>query len=143
MPRPPRHPFTAVLRRALPKPRRPAAEPYLRLLDRRFAVLARISSGADPRATKASTSAPERRLARRFLAGRKGGWHDGDENLVRGYLDRWERGPAVRARARGLLEAAAALAGMRPPRGALWFFLWEMESVLAGLFEADKQERPC
>jgi len=76
---------------------------------------------------------------------REGDWQDGDENLVRGYLDRWERGDgrAAAARARSLLECASALAAIGAPPGALWFFLWEMESILAGLAEADNEEGPC
>jgi hypothetical protein len=85
----------------------------------------------------------ERALALRALARREASWHDGDENLVRGYLDRWGRDPGPRERAGGLLEAAAALVAIDPPASALWFFLWEMESVLAGLFEADKGGGPC
>lgn len=86
----------------------------------------------------------DRALTRRFLARRS--WHDGDENLVRGYLDRWEKDAgagSAAARARSVLEGASALGGIAAPPGALWFFLWEMESVLAGLFEADKGDGPC
>ena len=54
---------------------------FLALLDRRLAALA---AGRPLR-----TTAGERALARRFLARITGRWDDGDENLVRGYLDRW------------------------------------------------------
>jgi hypothetical protein len=144
VPRPPRHPFTVAVRRTLPRPLEPAAERYLRLLDRRFTALARIAAGAQPRAVEAGMRPEERALARRFCARRS--WHDGDENLVRGYLDRWEKGAGpggAAERARGVLEGASALSGIGPPPGALWFFLWEMESVLAGLVEADKGDGPC
>lgn len=150
MPRPPRHPFTSLLRRTLPRPLDPSAKSYLRLLDRRFVVLARIAGGADAGDAEWVERREDRRLARRFLARPEAAWHDGDENLVRGYLDRWEGQVGARsapgpkaARARGLLEAASALSAIGPPPGALWFFLWEMESVLAGLFEADKGDGPC
>jgi len=144
VPRPPRHPFTIAVRRALPRPLDLAAQRYLRLLDRRFAAVARIAAGAEARAVGAGMRPQERALARRFFARRS--WHDGDENLVRGYLDRWEKGPGPGGearRARGVLEGASALSGIGPPPAALWFFLWEMESVLAGLFEADKGDGPC
>jgi hypothetical protein len=74
----------------------------------------------------------DRALARRFLAPLEAVWHDGDENLVRGYLDRWmtpgEDAPAAAARA--LLEAAVALPAIGARPEALWFYLWEMESML-------------
>ena len=144
MPRPPRHAFTAALRRALPRPLDTGAESYLRLLDRRFAALARIAN-AGARGAQAGMQGSDRALARRYLATQKADWHDGDENLVRGYLDRWEKAEprGVAAPARALLEGAAALAAIGAPPGALWFFLWEMESILAGLVPADKGDAPC
>jgi hypothetical protein len=144
VPRPPRHAFTAAVRRALPRPLDRNAERYLRLLDRRFAALARIANGSAGGAP-AGLQPSDRVLARRYLAARKADWHDGDENLVRGHLDRWERGarPSAAEPARALLDGASALAAIGAPPGALWFFLWEMESILAGLFPADKDERPC
>ena len=148
MPRPPRHAFTAALRRALPRPLDRSAESYLRLLDRRLASLARVAAGdAGGTATGGAEglTGAERTVARRFLSPREGRWQDGDENLVRGYLDRWERGAdrGAAAPARALLECASALAAIGAPPGALWFFLWEMESILAGLAEADNEEGPC
>jgi hypothetical protein len=144
VPRPPRHAFTAAVRRAWPRPLDRGAESYLRLLDRRFAALARIAAG-DSGGSRAGLKPADRALARRQLAAREGDWHDGDENLVRGYLDRWERGAHRRAAAPApaLLECASALAAIGAPPGALWFFLWEMESILAGLAEADKPDAPC
>ena len=144
MPRPPRHAFTAALRRALPRPLDHGAERYLRLLDRRFAALAHVANGG-ARGARAGLQPSDRALARRYLAARRAEWHDGDENLVRGHLDRWERGarPSAAGPARALLDGASALAAIGAPPGALWFFLWEMESILAGLFPADKDERPC
>jgi len=132
------------VRRALPRPLDRGAERYLRLLDRRFAALARIANGG-ARGAHAGMQPSDRVLARRYVAARKADWHDGDENLVRGHLDRWERGarPSAAEPARALLDGASALAAIGAPPGALWFFLWEMESILAGLFPADKDERPC
>jgi hypothetical protein len=133
------------VRRALPRPLDRSAESYLRLLDRRFAALAHVAARGDAGGVEAGMRPPDRALARRYLAPREGDWHDGDENLVRGYLDRWERDarPSAAEPARALLDGAAALAAIGAPPGALWFFLWEMESILAGLFPADKDGRPC
>jgi len=144
VPRPPRHALTAAVRRALARPLDAEAESYLRLLDRRFVRLARIAAG-EAGGSPAVPTAVERATARRFLARREGEWQDGDENLVRGYLDRWQRGdpPRAAAPARALIECASALAAIGPPPGALWFFLWEMESILAGLAEADNRGGPC
>ena len=100
------------------------------LLGRRLLALEAIALG---KAHTMRESAADRALARRFLGPLEGTWHDGDENLVRGFLDRWQ-GPGVDggvARARGLLRAASDLAGIGPPPATLWFFLWEMESVLS------------
>ena len=118
------------------------ARAYLDLLDDRLAALAglaerRLAFG-DLRVSPA-----DRAVARRFLAGHEGAWDDGDENLVRGYLDRWLRegdDPLVAA-ARGLTDAAGALAAMRARPETLWFFLWELESVLSAV--ADNPGRPC
>jgi hypothetical protein len=144
VPRPPRHPFTAAVRATLPRPLDAASRRVLELVDRRFAVIARIAEGAPGRAAEAGMARPDRALTRRFFARRQ--WNDGDENLVRGHLDRWEKGAGAghaAARAQAVLEAAAALGRIGAPPGARWFFLWEMESVLAGLFEADKPDAPC
>jgi len=132
------------VRQTLPRPLDRSAERYLRLLDRRFAALTLIASGS-ARGALAGLQPSDRALARRYLAARKADWHDGDENLVRGHLDRWERGarPSAAEPARALVDGASALAAIGAPPGALWFFLWEMESILAGLFPADKEERPC
>ena len=76
----------------------------------------------------------DRSLARRALGPLEARWHDGDENLVRGLLDRWmpSAGEATAAViARRLLEAAAELARIDARPETWWFFLWEMESVLA------------
>jgi hypothetical protein len=145
VPRPPRHPLTAAVRRALPRPLDRGAERYLRLLDRRLVSLADVVAGGRTAARPAGLTAAERTIARRFLSPREAEWQDGDENLVRGYLDRWQHGGdrGAAAPARALLECASALAAIGAPPGALWFFLWEMESILAGLAEADNEEGPC
>jgi hypothetical protein len=118
------------------------ARAYLDILDDRLAALAGLAErrrvDRDLRVSPA-----DRAVARRFLAGHEGAWDDGDENLVRGYLDRWLReadDPLVAA-ARGLTEAAGALAAMRARPETLWFFLWELESVLSAV--ADNPGRPC
>jgi hypothetical protein len=132
------------VRRALPRPLGRGAKDFLRLLDRRFATLASIVAG-HARGAEAGLRSADRALARRFLEPREGDWHDGEENLVRGYLDHWDTGanPSGAEPARALLDGAAALAAIGAPPGALWFFLWEMESILAGLFPADKEDGPC
>ena len=118
------------------------ARAYLDLLDDRLAALAGLAErgvvDGDLRVSPA-----DRAVARRFLAGHEGAWDDGDENLVRGYLDRWLRegdDPLVAA-ARGLTDAAGALAAVRARPETLWFFLWELESVLSVV--ADNPGRPC
>jgi hypothetical protein len=63
----------------------------------------------------------------------EGCWHDGDENLVRGLLEGWagaeaDRPAAVAAR---LLAAGQELLHIGARREAWWFYLWEMESLLA------------
>lgn len=60
-------------------------------------------------------------------------WHDGDENLVRGLLEGWggaeaDRPAAVAAR---LLAAGEELLRIAARREAWWFYVWEMESLLA------------
>jgi hypothetical protein len=117
------------VRRALPAGRARASGPFIDVLGRRLVALEAIALG---KAQTMRESAADRARARRFLAPLEGTWHDGDENLVRGFLDRWQ-GPGEDggvARARGLLRAASELAGIGPPPATLWFFLWEMESVL-------------
>jgi len=118
------------------------ARAYLDLLNDRLAALSGLAErGVVERDLR--TSPADRAVARRFLAGHEGAWDDGDENLVRGYLDRWLReadDPLVAA-ARGLTEAAGALAAMRARPETLWFFLWELESVLSAV--ADNPGRPC
>jgi hypothetical protein len=132
MPRGLRHPLTQAVRLALPAPLGPTSRRFLGLLDRRLAALA---AERPVRSTNA-----DRLLARRFLTPLEGAWDDGDETLVRGHLDRWlaaEESAEAAAR-ESLLGAARALGAIQARPGTLWFFLWEMESMLAGLAEAGR-----
>ena len=117
---------------ALPAKRARVSRPFIELLGRRLAALEAIALGG---AQTIGEGALDHARARRFLAPLEGTWHDGDENLVRGFLDRWQGAgeDGAVARARGLLHAADELAGIGPRPETLWFFLWEMESVLRGL----------
>jgi hypothetical protein len=121
----------ALVRGALSPRRARAAGPLLDLLARRLAALAEVARG---RPCPLPGGAAERARWRRFLRPLEGTWHDGDENLVRGFLDRWGlpgQDPGVSA-ARGLVDAAEALARIEPRPETLWFYLWEMESLLSG-----------
>lgn len=124
------HPLTRAVARALPQPRPPLATRYLALLDRRLTRADRLAAGLG--APGRPETRASRTLARRFLRPYEGAWSDGDENLVRGHLDLWHRNgvsPVVEA-ARALSTCARALAAIAPPPSTLWFFLWEMESML-------------
>lgn len=129
-PRP--HALLALVKGALPSPRARSEGPLLASLERRLADLRDAAEG-DRHPLRGGDR--ERVLWRRFLAPLEGTWHDGDENLVRGFTDPWVRKGADprRAAARGLCDAADALARIAPRPETLWFFLWEVESVLAGL----------
>lgn len=119
----------------MPKPAPPRSADYLALLERRLAALSLRARGQAVSDAALGTRAKDRALARRFLRPLESAWHDGDENLVRGYLDRWVREgeDAGAATARSLLAAADALAGSGARAPTLWFYLWEMESVLESL----------
>ncbi len=131
-PHPLSHPFTEAVRGVLPRPAPARSAAYLALLDRRLAALARRASGQPVSDESLGLADADRALAAGFLQSIHGRWHDGDENLVRGYLDRWARpGEDAGAAAAGALVAAAeALPAMGAPPAALWFYLWEMESML-------------
>jgi len=122
-----RRALTLAVERCLERPLPPTTQRYLELLDRR---LADLEAGHACR-----PSAADRALARRFLAPLEGRWDDGDEGLVRDQLDGWPaRGEDASGQARtGLLRAARTLAALQVRPATLWFFLWEMESVLAAL----------
>jgi hypothetical protein len=117
----------------------------LTALEGRLLALAALAEG---RAPDWSAEPGARQVTARFLRRREGRWHDGDENLVRGLLDRWQ-GPgedAARATAAALLETAARLARAEARPETLWFFLWELQSLLAGLApeeRADTARGPC
>jgi hypothetical protein len=138
-----RHPLTAALRRLLGAERAEQARDYLAVLDDRLEGLAALAAGGPLVQGDLRTSPADRAVARRFLASHEGAWDDGDENLVRGFLDRWVRegDDPLAAAAQGLSEAALVLAGLRARPGTLWFFLWEMESALGAV--ADNPGRPC
>jgi hypothetical protein len=125
-----KNPLIAAVRRTLPRPLSPMSRRYLRLLDRRLAALAVVAEGG--RTAALAESSASHALARRFLEPLEGLWDDGDEELVRGYVDRWlrEGEDPQRAAARALVTAARELAGLETRRETLWFFLWELESVL-------------
>jgi hypothetical protein len=118
---------------ALPRPHPAAATEFLVLLERRMKALERAAAGGAPDAERPAALRREHAVARRFLRCFEGSWDDGDENLVRGYLDRWERGSRSpeQAAAQSLVEAASALARLEARPGTLFCFLWQMESMLA------------
>lgn len=126
------HPLVAAVAAALPEPRPPEAARYLALLARRLRWLRARADGHPRAAARLVASTEDRLLARRFLRRFEELWDDGDENLVRGYLDRFRSGGGDpgRAAARSLLEAAHELAGILTRPGTLFFFLWELESML-------------
>lgn len=125
------HPLVERLRVSLG----PAAgrnEPLLEGLRGRLDALQALVAG---RAPDWAGERQARAVTRRFLRRREGRWHDGDENLVRGLLDRWQRpgeDPA-RATAGALLETADRLARAEARPETLWFFLWELQALLLDL----------
>jgi hypothetical protein len=124
----------AKVRQALPRPR--AAAGFLRLLERRLLGLEAVAAGAD---AKRFLGGPrDEARARRFLASRRDAWDDGDETLVRAHVDGWTRPgeDTSRAAVRRLAAAARTLAALEVRPETLWFFLWEMESILKGLRRA-------
>jgi CheY-like chemotaxis protein len=102
---------------------------YVSLLRRRLAAL----EGGGPLPRRAPA---ERVLARRVMETIEGDWHDGDENLVRGRLDAWRRGPDASSDARAVLETARELVRIEPRPATIRFFLWAQESLAAGLDDA-------
>jgi len=110
----------------------------------RLGSLAAVADGRASDRALAATAA-DRELARRVAAAIEGEWDDGDENLVRGWLDRRRAAgeePGAAA-ARALLAAARALVLIRPRPATVRFFLWEMESILAGLDEPAPLSAPA
>jgi hypothetical protein len=127
----------------MPEPAPPRSADYLALLERRLAALSLRARGQAVSDEALGMRAKDRALARRFLRPLEDAWHDGDENLVRGYLDRWAREgeDAGAATARSLLAAADALAGSGARAPTLWFYLWEMESVLESVAARSRPRR--
>jgi hypothetical protein len=127
-----RHAFTAAVAGLVPGPRPPETALFLRLLDRRLSALAEVAVGKPVAPARLGADRGSRALARRFLRRYEGSWDDGDENLVRGHLDRWSRpGEDSRgAAARSLLAAAEELSRIKARWETLAFLLWEMESML-------------
>lgn len=121
------HPLVASVAAILSDDRRRG--PFLELLERRLAALKAVAEGAGawPRSDRC-----QRALVQRVLRREADSWDDGDENLVRGYLDRWARDGANAdvSAAASLLAAADALAAVATRPGTLFFLLWEMESML-------------
>ena len=127
-----RHPLVDAVAAALTDPRPPEAARYLVLLGRRLRWIEAGANGHPRAAARLAATPEERALAHRFLRRFEGAWDDGDENLVRGHLDRFTRPGAEPGRdaARSLLAAADELARILARPGTLFFFLWEMESML-------------
>ena len=127
-----RHPLVDAVAAALPDPRPAEAARYLVLLGRRLRWLEARADGHPRAAARLAATPEERAVARRLLRRFEGSWDDGDENLIRGYLDRFAR-PGEdfgRDAARSVLEAADELSRIIARPGTLFFFLWELESML-------------
>jgi hypothetical protein len=127
-----RHPLVDVVAEALPHARAAEAARYLDLLGRRLRWIQARADGHPRAAARLAATPEERALARRFLRRVEGTWDDADENLVRGYLDRFERRgeDPGRAAAQSVLAAAQELSRIIARPGTLYFFLWELESML-------------
>ena len=109
-------------------------EPELaELLERRLVALERVARGELDHGIVDQLGGSE--LPRRFLAAREGSWDDGDENLVRGELDRWGKRSEdpLRDIAARLIDAANYIGSLRTRPGTVWFLLWEMEGMIADL----------
>jgi hypothetical protein len=126
------HPLVGAVSAALPTPRPAESAAFLQLLARRLRWLEARASGHPRAAARLVASPAERSQARRFLRRFHGCWDDGDENLVRGHLDRFAPVSADPGReaARRLVEAASELATILARPGTLYFYLWELESML-------------
>jgi CheY-like chemotaxis protein len=115
-------------------PEGPWAKRYLGLLERRLAALEAAAGGAPFPAELLGEEALK--AAREVLSPLEGEWDDGDEAFVRGALGSW--GPQdLRGLASDLTRAASELSRAHTRRGALLFFLWEMESLLGTFLPGD------
>ncbi len=124
------HQLTSTLR-ALTRPDLELAD----LLERRLVAFERVARGEVDEEVVDQLGGSEN--FRRFLAAREGSWDDGDENLVRGDLDRWgkqDEDPPRDIAAR-LVDAANHIGSIRARPGTVWFLLWEMEGMVADLRE--------
>ena len=103
------------------------------LLERRLVALERLARGEVDDAVLEDLAGSN--LSRSFLAEREASWNDGDENLVRGELDRWAEDDADPSRdiAGRLIAAANHVGSIRARPETVWFLLWEMEGMLADL----------
>lgn len=127
------HPLIARVREAL-GPRLADDEAYVVLLARRLARLEELAYGSADEAWHETPA--EGALGRHFVQQREACWSDGDENLIREWLDPWLPASValdLRATARHLLAAAGRLAEIDARAETLWFFLWELEVRLATL----------
>jgi CheY-like chemotaxis protein len=127
-----RDPFVAAVARALPRKRPAEAAEYLALLERRLRFLRARAAGDLRQARRVLPRRGEAALGRRFLRRLGENWDDGDENLVREKLDRLGRGSGDPGRdaASSLVEAADELGVILARPGTLFFYLWELESML-------------
>ncbi len=127
-----KHPLVRAVKRSLPGSSS-TRDAYLGLLEARLRALEELAAGGKNLEPLGGIAG--QRLAQRFLRPLKGRWDDGDENLVRGYLDSWaprDEDP-LRVLAGSLGRAAETLGRVRARPATLWFFLWEMESMLKGV----------
>jgi hypothetical protein len=109
-------------------------EAYVQLLARRLARLEKITRGNADESWHETRA--EQALGRDFVRQREACWSDGDENLIREWLDPWLPASVARDRratAQRLLTAAGRLAQIDARAETLWFFLWELEGRLATL----------
>jgi hypothetical protein len=129
-----RHPLTAALARTAGR-LGVGDLAFLDLTDRRLAALAHLARGLSVDSRALGLSRADRARARRALLRREAAWSDGDENLVRGRLGEWTESTddPPRTLARRLVDTAAFLARVSAREETLWFFLWEMESMLPDL----------
>jgi hypothetical protein len=127
------HPLIARVREAL-GPRLADDETYVLLLARRLARLEEWARGGADESWHETRA--ERALGRDFVRQREACWSDGDENLIREWLDPWLPASVAldrRATAQHLLAAAGRLAEIDARAETLWFFLWEVEGRWATL----------
>ncbi|MGE0455451.1 MAG: hypothetical protein AB7O37_14895 [Vicinamibacteria bacterium] len=111
---------------------------YLASLTGRLGLVERLlAAETEPAADELRRLAGESRLTRRVLRRIEGAWHDGDENRVRGHLDRFVRAGESRTRAAlaGARAAASDLVSGEAGPGAVRFLLFALESAFAGLAE--------